>query len=56
MQDGTASAGMVAKLRAATTARARGVAAVSIVDGRSPDADPRRDAARGSRRRANFER
>lgn len=38
MQDGTASAGMVAKLRAATSARARGVAVVSIVDGRSADA------------------
>jgi acetylglutamate kinase len=35
MQDGTASAGMIAKLRAATTARARGVAEVCIVDGRS---------------------
>lgn len=35
MQDGTASAGMIAKLRAATTARARGVAEVAIVDGRS---------------------
>lgn len=35
MDDGTASAGMVAKLRAATTARARGVADVAIVDGRS---------------------
>ena len=38
MQDGTASAGMIAKLRAATVARTRGVAAVSIVDGRSADA------------------
>ena len=38
MQDGTASAGMVAKLRAATTARARGVSRVTIVDGRSVDA------------------
>ena len=38
MQDGTASAGMIAKLRAATAARSRGVAAVSIVDGRSADA------------------
>ncbi len=37
MQDGTASAGMVAKLRAATSARARGVAVVSIVDGRSAE-------------------
>ncbi len=37
MQDGTASAGMIAKLRAATTARTRGVAAVSIVDGRSAE-------------------
>ena len=36
MQDGTASAGMVAKLRAATDARRRGVGQVSIVDGRSP--------------------
>lgn len=35
MQDGTASAGMVAKLRAATSASARGVTAVAIVDGRS---------------------
>ncbi len=35
MQDGTASAGMIAKLRAATTARTRGVADVWIVDGRS---------------------
>ena len=35
MQDGTASAGMVAKLRAATSARARGVDDVWIVDGRS---------------------
>ena len=38
MQDGTASAGMVAKLRAATTARTRGVTTVSIVDGRSSEA------------------
>jgi acetylglutamate kinase len=38
MQDGTASAGMIAKLRAATVARARGVPVVSIVDGRSADA------------------
>lgn len=38
MQDGTASAGMVAKLRAATTARVRGVTTVSIVDGRSAEA------------------
>ncbi len=37
MQDGTASAGMVAKLRAATSARARGVGVVSIVDGRSAE-------------------
>jgi acetylglutamate kinase len=37
MQDGTASAGMIAKLRAATTACHRGVAAVSIVDGRSAE-------------------
>ncbi len=37
MQDGTASAGMIAKLRAATTARSRGVARVSIVDGRSAE-------------------
>ena len=37
MQDGTASAGMIAKLRAATGARTRGVATVSIVDGRSAD-------------------
>lgn len=35
MRDGTASAGMVAKLRAATSARARGVPDVWIVDGRS---------------------
>jgi acetylglutamate kinase len=35
MQDGTASAGMIAKLRAATTARIRGVSDVWIVDGRS---------------------
>jgi acetylglutamate kinase len=35
MQDGTASAGMIAKLRAALTARARGVGEVAIVDGRS---------------------
>lgn len=35
MRDGTASAGMIAKLRAATTARVRGVAEVAIVDGRS---------------------
>ena len=35
MQDGTASAGMIAKLRAATTAHARGVATVTIVDGRT---------------------
>jgi acetylglutamate kinase len=38
MQDGSASAGMIAKLRAATAALSRGVAAVSIVDGRSADA------------------
>lgn len=38
MQDGTASAGMVAKLRAATTARARGVADVWIVGGGSASA------------------
>lgn len=38
MQDGTASAGMIAKLRAALTARTRGVGTVSIVDGRSTDA------------------
>ena len=37
MQDGTASAGMIAKLRAATAARTRGVATVSIVDGRSAE-------------------
>lgn len=37
MQDGTASAGMIAKLRAATSARTRGVDAVAIVDGRSAD-------------------
>lgn len=37
MQDGTASAGMIAKLRAATSARAHGVAAVAIVDGRSAE-------------------
>lgn len=35
MRDGTASAGMIAKLRAATAARARGVPDVWIVDGRS---------------------
>ncbi len=35
MQDGTASAGMIAKLRAATGARTRGVPDVWIVDGRS---------------------
>ncbi len=35
MQDGTASAGMVAKLRAATAAHAAGVADVRIVDGRT---------------------
>lgn len=35
MQDGTASAGMIAKLRAATGAKTRGVARVAIVDGRS---------------------
>lgn len=35
MQDGTASAGMIAKLRAALTARSRGVGQVAIVDGRS---------------------
>lgn len=38
MQDGTATAGMIAKLRAATTARTRGVTTVSIVDGRSSEA------------------
>lgn len=38
MQDGTASAGMVAKLRAATLAVQRGVSDVWIVDGRSADA------------------
>jgi acetylglutamate kinase len=38
MQDGTASAGMIAKLRAALVARTRGVTAVSIVDGRSAEA------------------
>jgi acetylglutamate kinase len=37
MQDGTASAGMIAKLRAATAALARGVSTVSIVDGRSAE-------------------
>ena len=37
MQDGTASAGMIAKLRAAMAARTRGVATVSIVDGRSAE-------------------
>jgi acetylglutamate kinase len=37
MRDGTASAGMIAKLRAATGARMRGVTTVSIVDGRSAD-------------------
>lgn len=35
MQDGTASAGMIAKLRAATVAKARGVHTVAIVDGKS---------------------
>lgn len=35
MQDGTASAGMIAKLRAATVARARGVHTIAIVDGKS---------------------
>lgn len=35
MQDGTASAGMIAKLRAALAAKSRGVADVAIVDGRS---------------------
>lgn len=38
MQDGTASAGMVAKLRAAATAVRRGVSEVWIVDGRSAEA------------------
>ena len=38
MQDGSASAGMIAKLRAAMAARTRGVATVSIVDGRSAEA------------------
>ena len=38
MQDGTASAGMIAKLRAAVAARTRGVQRVAIVDGRSAEA------------------
>ena len=46
MQDGTASAGMIAKLRAALTARARGVAEVAIVEGRSAAAIAERRGTR----------
>ena len=46
MQDGTASAGVVAKLRAATSARGRGVADVWIVDGRSAAAIAERRGTR----------
>jgi acetylglutamate kinase len=46
MQDGTASAGMIAKLRAALSACARGVQRVSIVDGRSAAAIAERRGTR----------
>lgn len=46
MQDGTASAGMIAKLRAALTANARGVGTVAIVDGRSAEAIAERRGTR----------
>lgn len=46
MQDGTASAGMIAKLRAALLARSCGVDRVSIVDGRSVDAIAERRGTR----------
>jgi len=48
--DGTASAGMVAKLRACRDALAAGVAEVAIVDGRDPRGFL---AARGTRLRAS---
>ncbi len=46
MQDGTASAGMIAKLRAALAAKARGVAEVAIVEGKSAAAIAERRGTR----------